>query len=136
LGRERIGIPGSWGISYPGRVNADNGMHEPKPVGNGTEGTTALAGNLCDSEALGAVEAENGEKAGRLWDGGRIEAVENLQREKAGWEEIVDGSRTVDRSRFHSFWFERSEGGGTFTVLPPILIFCEDKSDGLMYGWA
>jgi hypothetical protein len=93
-------------------------MHEPKPVGNSTEGAAALAGNLCDGEALGAVEAENGEKAGRIWDGGRIEAIENLKGEQAGREEIVDGSRTVDRSRFHSFWFECKKGGGTFTVLP------------------
>jgi hypothetical protein len=90
LGLERIGIAGSRGISDASGVNSDNGAHEPKSVGNCTKGAAALAGNLGDGKALGTIEAKDGEKAGRVWNAGGIEAVKDLKRDEAGWEEIVE----------------------------------------------
>jgi|KBSMisStandDraft_5_1062788.scaffolds.fasta_scaffold638297_1 hypothetical protein len=71
-------------------MNSDDGMHKLKPVGNGAKGAAALTRDLSDCETLAAIEAEDSEKAGRIWHPGGIEPVENLKREKAGREKIAD----------------------------------------------
>jgi len=54
-------------------MNSDDGMHKLKPVGNGAKGAAALTRDLSDCETLAAIEAEDSEKAGRIWHPGGIE---------------------------------------------------------------
>jgi len=89
-GLKRVRIARTGSVSNTRRVNADDFPHEAKATGNGSEGASTLNCHFADGETLGAIEAKDGEKAGRVWNAGGIEAVKDLEREEAGWQELVE----------------------------------------------
>jgi hypothetical protein len=93
MGLQGIRVARARSLSNARRVDADNSTHEADAAGYSAERAPALDRDLPDRETLGAVEAENGEEGGRIWDGGGIEAVENLECDKAGCERVDDWRR-------------------------------------------